>query len=89
MSSGYTLKWGKNKDGKAIRSKNNGPWRVMDIPAEEVKVCALEPWHYEGKFKDKPLKELAAWDAEYLEWHLTLLGPESPNYQCIKLLFGK
>lgn len=85
----YTLKWGKNKAGKAIRSKNGGSWHVMEQDAETIKMCALEPWHYEGKYKGLPLKDLAAVDAEYLEWHLTLLGPESPNYQCIKILLGK
>lgn len=83
----YKLFWGRNKKGEAVRSKDGKRWHLMEgaNPAK-VKVCALATWKYDGKYKGKTIKEIAADDAEYLQWILEMLDPKSPQMDCLRLL---
>ena len=83
----FTFRFGKNKEGKAVRSRSNGPWHIMPgVEAEQVKTCSLEVWTYEGQFKGKTLKEICATDAEYLDMMIDLMHKNSKHMPCARIL---
>lgn len=82
-----SIKFGKNKDGKAIRSRNGGGWHVMENSTPEaVKVCAVEVWSYVGNHHGETLKDIAAKDPEYLEMMLEYLHADAKHMDCLRTL---
>lgn len=83
----YTYKFGKNKDGKAVRSRNGGPWHVMpNVTIKDVKAALETEWPYNDSMKGKTLKEMCAIDAEWLDMHIELLHDHLPHMKAARIL---
>ncbi len=90
MASGFTYKFGKNKEGKAIRSRNGGPWHIMvGVKPADVKKAIETVWDYRGNNEGKTLKEICAIDAEYLDMMISLMHADSRCIPEAKLLLGR
>lgn len=86
-NSQYTFKFGKNKDGKAVRSRNAGPWHVMaGVTIAQVKKALETEWPYNDHMKGKTLKEICATDAEWLDMNIELLHDHLPHMKAARLL---